>query len=208
MLFSLVLLGIIIFIMILIILLLLSSIKIEIKNLRMGNMKFKTKYGVKVSINLFNRIKIFSMNLNSDKLKKMYNSKKLEEIDIRELAKKVPINKANFKELKKIKPTIEKMQLYIDLGTEDAVLTSYLIAIIASAIGIVLPHVTEDMNNCKYIVNPLYNGKNQFNIELDSIISLKIVHIIYVIYILIMKGRDKNERTSNRRSYGYSYGQY
>lgn len=208
MLFFLILLGIIIVITTVLILILLSTIKIEIKNLRIGNIKIKTEYNIKISINVFNKIKIFAINLNNDKLKKISTSERLQKIDIKKLSKKASINKEDLKVLKHIKPVIEKLQLYIFLGTEDAVLTSYLIAIIAGSIGIVLPHVTRDINNCKYIVNPLYNGKNQFNMDLNSIISLKIVHIIYVIYILLMKGRDKNERTSDRRSYGYSYGQY
>ena len=208
MLFFLILFGIIIVWIIFSIIILLSTIKVEIENLRIGNIKIKKEYNIKISINVFNKIKIFAINLNKDKLKKISTSKQLQKIDIQKLSKKVSINKEDLKVLKHIKPVIEKLQLYIDLGTEDAVLTSYLIAIIASIIGIALPHITQDINNCKYLVNPLYNGKNQFNMDLNSIISLKIVHIMYVIYILIMKGRDENERTSDRRAYGYSYGQY
>ena len=47
--------------------------------------------------------------------------------------------------------------------------------------------------------------KNEYYISLDSIISIKIVHIINSMLIFVKKGRDKNERTSNRRPYAYSY---
>lgn len=208
MLFFVVLLGIIITMITISLILLLSTIKIEIKNFRIGNIKIEKKYNVKISINIFNKIKIFSIKLNEEKMKKISNSKRFKNIDIQKLSSKASIDKEDLKLLKKIIPKVEKLKLSIDLGTEDAVLTSYLIAIIASVIGIILPHLAKKIENCNYIVNPLYNGKNQFNLDLDSIISLKIVHIIYVIYILMMKGRDKNERTSNRRSYDYSYGQY
>jgi len=208
MLFFLILLGIISIMIIILILLLLSTIKIEIKNLRIENAKIKTKYNVKISINILNKIKILSINLNNQKIKKVYSSKRFQKININKFIKKLSINKANLQVIKHIKPKIEKLQLYIDLGIEDAVLTSYSIAILASTIGIILPYLAKNIENCKYIVNPLYIGKNELNIDLDSIISLKIVHIIYVIYFFIMKGREKNERTSDRRSYDYSYGQY
>ena len=92
------------------------------------------------------------------------------------------------------------------MGIEDAIATSYLVAIIASILSIILPHLVkkEDIKNIKYEINPIYNTLI-FNLKLDSIINLKIVHIIYVIYNLVKKGRDKNERTSNRRSYAYSH---
>lgn len=208
MLFFLLLLGIIIINLVILVILMLSTLKIEIINLRIGNLKIEKDYNIKISIKMFNKIKIFSTNLNKEKIKKLSNTKKFKNIDIKRLKNTASLNKEDIKLLKKIKPKIEELKLYIDLGTEDAVLTSYLIAILASSIGIILPYTCKDINNCKYIVNPLYIGKNVFNLELESIISLKIVHIIYVIYILIMKGRDKNERTSNRRSYDYSYGQY
>lgn len=208
MLFFLLLLGILIIIMIIVILLLLSTLRIEIRDLRIGNIKIKRKYNINISINIFNKIKIFSINLNNDKLKNLYNSKQLEKINIDRISQDISIDKEDLRVLRYIMPQIEKLELYIELGLEDAVLTSYFIAAIASVIGIVLPYITKDIDNCKYIVNPLYYGKNGVNIDLNSIISLKIVHIIYVIYFFVKKGREKNERTSDRRSYGYSYGQY
>lgn len=208
MLFFLFVLGIIIINLVILVILILSTLKIEIINLRIGNIKIEKDYNIKISIKMFNKIKIFSTNLNKEKIKKLSNTKQFKSIDIKRIKNKVFLDKKDIKLLKKIIPKVEKLKLYIDLGTEDAVLTSYLIAIIASSIGIILPYTCKNINNCNYIVNPLYIGKNVFNLELESIISLKIVHIIYVIYILMMKGRDENERTSNRRAYDYSYGQY
>ena len=99
------------------------------------------------------------------------------------------------------------MKLRIDLGTEDAILTSYIIAFIASIIGVILPHIIENdnMEKYSYIVNPIYQNRNEYYISLDSIISIKIVHIIYSMLNFTKKGREKYERTSNRRSYAYRY---
>lgn len=101
---------------------------------------------------------------------------------------------------------IERLNLKINVGIEDASLTSYTVAIISSLLSIILPHLVkkEDTKKIKYEVNPVYNTFT-FNLNLDSIISLKIVHIIYVIYNLVKKGSNKDDRTSNRRPYANSY---
>jgi hypothetical protein len=137
-------------------------------------------------------------------MRKIYNSKKIEKIDFNEAKKYIKTNKEIFSLLKKIK--IEYLNLEIKIGVEDTVLTSYVVAIISSVISIILPYCAEnkDAKKYKYAVEPVYN-KNTFNLYLDSIVSIKIVHIIYVIYNLIRKGRDKNESTSNRRSYAYGH---
>ena len=108
--------------------------------------------------------------------------------------------------IKNIKIRLLQLNLKIDIGTEDAIFTSYIVAIISSMLGIVLPHLSKEyINNCRYLVNPKYENKNEYEIFLDCIIRIKIVHIIYTMFKIIKKGRDKNERTSNRRSYAYRY---
>ncbi len=139
-------------------------------------------------------------------MRKIYSNKKLEQIDLNKVKQTIPINVETLKIIKSLKLEIESLKLKINMGIEDAIATSYLVAIIASILSIILPHLVkkEDIKNIKYEINPIYNTLI-FNLKLDSIINLKIVHIIYVIYNLVKKGRDKNERTSNRRSYAYSH---
>ncbi|MCI8361560.1 MAG: hypothetical protein HFJ41_00060 [Clostridia bacterium] len=139
-------------------------------------------------------------------MRKIYSNKKLEQIDLNKVKQTIPINVETIKIIKNLKLEIESLKLKINMGIEDAIATSYLVAIIASILSIILPHLVkkEDIKNIKYEINPIYNTLI-FNLKLDSIINLKIVHIIYVIYNLVKKGRDKNERTSNRRSYAYSH---
>jgi len=188
-----------------------STIQIEIKNLKLGNKDkinkniVKDKYEIKITLYFLEKIPIIWYKLNNKKLRKIYNSKQLEKIDFKKLEKNIKFNKETLEILKSIK--ISKLNLRIDLGTEDAILTSYIIAIIASIIGIILPHIVKKDNiyNCKYIINPIYQNKIKYYINLDSIISIKIVHIIYNMMILVKKGRDRNERSSNRRAYAYRY---
>lgn len=139
-------------------------------------------------------------------MRKIYSNKKLEQIDFSKLKQNIPINIKTLKIIKGLQIKIESLKLEINIGIEDVIYTSYTVAIIASILSIILPHLVkkEDIQNIRYEINPIYNTLT-FNLNLDSIISIKIVHIIYVIYNLVKKGRDKNERTSNRRSYAYSH---
>lgn len=208
-------LGIIIIIFFLLFILLLSSIVIQINNLELES-KNRYQHPIKdyeliISIKAFNKINIFSKHFNNKKLRKIYSSKKLQKIDIKEIKKNVSLKNINLNIFKFIKIiNVEKFILNIEIGTEDAIITSYLNVILASIIGIMLAAVTKGkyINKCKYLITPMYRSKNEYYIKLDSIISIKIVHIIYIIYIFIKKGRENNDRTSYRRTYDYSYERY
>lgn len=186
-----ILLGIIISLLLIFTILLLSKIQIEIKNLKIGNKeenkgRIKDKYEVKVTLYFLEKIPILWFRLNDKRIRKISNSKQLEKIDLKSIEKNVKFNKETIKIIKNIKIKISKLNLRIDIGTEDAILTSYLIAFIASLIGIILPHIVQNnkINNCKYIVNPIYQNRNIYHVNLDSIISIKIVHIIYSMLFL------------------------
>lgn len=208
-----ILLGFIIFLLLIFIIFLLSTLQIEIKNLKVGNKerinesRIKDKYEIKITLYFLNKMPILWFRLNNRKLRKIYNSKQLEKIDFRKMQKQLPMNKGTLKMIKNIKIKILKLNLRIDIGTEDAILTSYLTSFIASIIGIALPHITEEdkIKKCHYIVNPIYQNRNEYHVNLDSIISIKIVHIIYSMLIFVKKGREKYERSSNRKSYAYRY---
>jgi len=206
-----ILLGIIIFLLLLFTILLLSTLQIEIKNLKIGNKenqsRIKGKYEIKITLYFLEKIPLIWFKLNNTKLKKISNSKQFKKIELKAIKGNVKFNKKIIEAIKNIKIKISKLNLIINLGTEDAILTSYLIAFIASIIGIILPHITNEnkINNVNYIVKPIYQNRNEYHISLNSIISIKIVHIIYSMLIFVKKGRDKYERTSNRRSYAYRY---
>ena len=188
-----ILLGTIIALLLIFTILLLSKLQIEIKNLKIGNKeenkgRIKDKYEVKITLYFLEKIPILWFRLNNKRIRKISNSKQLEKIDLKAIEKNVKFNKETIQIIKNIKIKISKLNLRIDIGTEDAILTSYLIAIIASLIGIILPHIVQNnkINNCKYIVNPIYQNRNIYHVNLDSIISIKIVHIIYSMLFFIL----------------------
>lgn len=205
-------LGLIIIILSFTTIMLLSTIQIKVINLILENKKerdvkrINNSYKIKIGIYFFNKIPILWINLNSKKIKKISSSKSLPKVDFQKLKNKENINKKILALIKNIQIKVKNIKLDVNIGTIDAVLTSYLVAVIASIIGIVLPHITEknNINTCYFIVNPKYQNKNEYNIKFEGIIYIKIVHIIFSMLNLVRKGSNENERTSNRRAYAYS----
>lgn len=130
-------------------------------------------------------------------MKKIYTSKQLEKIDLSKITRKIPINKYSLKNILKLKINIETLNLNLSIGLQDAVLTSYVVAIISSAIGITLPHIVKSQNiyKCKYKILPVYNYVDTISLQLNSIISIKIVNIVILIYNLLK--RKKQEQIKN-----------
>ena len=189
-----------------------STIQIKITNLILENKKerdvkrINNSYKIKIGIYFFNKIPILWINLNSKKIKKISSSKSLPKVDFQKLKNKENINKKIVNLIKNKQIKVKNIKLNVNIGTIDAILTSYLVAVIASVIGIILPHITEknNINTCYFIVNPKYQNKNEYNIKFEGIIYIKIVHIIFSMLNFVRKGSNENERTSNRRAYAYS----
>ena len=100
------------------------------------------------------------------------------------------------------------MDLKIDIGTENAALTSIIIPIISTILAILLREKIKSKEEQFFIITPIYQNQNYLNIELSGIFEIKMNHIINIIHLLLRKnkkGVKKYERTSNRRSYDYSY---
>lgn len=206
--------GIVIFILSIVTILLLSVIQIEIKNLKIRDKesldtnRIKDEYEIKITLYFLEKIPILWTKLDNHRVRKI-SSNNLQKIDFSKFKGNVNFDKDVIEMIENIKIKVSKLNLRIDLGLEDVIITSYLIAFISSVIGIILPHIVEKnkINNISYIVNPIYKNKNEYHIGLDSIIRIKIVHIIIAIVCFIKKkGRDvNNERSSDRRSYAYRY---
>ena len=203
-------LGILIFIFLIITIFSLSTIKIEIKNLKIFNNKLRGKYEIKLSLNFLEKLPIFFTKINNKKGRKIYKSIKSKQMNFSKIKGKIPKLNEVTAFIKNLKIELSNFQFYINLGLENVASTSYAVGIIASIIGIILPHlVHRNIDSCKYIVNPIYNNKNEYEINLDCIICIKVVHIIYSLISFIKKRRDENnERTSNRRTYAISNGKY
>ena len=191
-----------------------SKIEIKIENLIITSQTKKhinDKYKIIIKMYFFNKIPIIKITLTENKLGKIYTKLKMKE-KIRKLEEEIYINKDKFdlKLLNAIREfnkciKIVDLKLKIQLGTENAFLTSILVAIISSIMSITISKKAMREDKIFYNVEPIYNSQNLINIAISGIFQIKMIHIINTIYVLNKKGGIEYERTSNRRSYDYSY---
>lgn len=185
-----------------------STIKIEIKDVdfilpkKERGQKGKD-YKISIKFYFLNFLRILKISITNEKIKKRKLDELMKKFDG---MKATNIFEINFLDvIKKLNIKLEKIDLKIYLGTEDAGVTAILIGIISSLLGVALRSKTDDLEKAKFKAVPLYQNKNYLEIYLEGIFKTKMIHIIYIIYVLIKKRRvDKNVRTSNRRSYAYS----
>ena len=178
------------------------NLKLEIENLKLELPKNKiTNKDSKVSLKIYilKKIKIAEINLKkidlkSDKVKNRLQNQ----------FKGNKFNLDTVKRISKVNYIIEKLNLKVYIGTEDAAITAVSTGVGYTIISNFINGKTLSYKNIKYKIFPIYQNKNILKLELDSIITLKMEKIIDIIKI-IKKGRvDKNGRTSNRRAYAYS----
>lgn len=172
-----------------------SKIGIEIQNLIFNteniNNELINKDGkIYVYIVLFGKIKLLKKNVRNVKfLKKNMDIKLLKnnnlKIDYKEFIKNTRVN-------------VEYIDLNIQIGIEDATLTAISVGIVSSILGVIL-------KKPKYQVVPIYSNKNVLKIKLDCIFTIYLMHYIYNQIFKKKRRVNKNERTSNRKSYANSY---
>ena len=170
------------------------------------------RYEIITKFKIFGNIPILRFTINKNKLKKIQQSRKMNE-KIQKLERDIltnenKVDKKMIKGLKEFSKNIymEKLDLQIELGTENAFLTSMFVAIFSSILSIVFSRIHVREKNIVYEIKPLYRNENSIKIEISGIFQIKLIHIINTIYVFNKKGGRKNhERTSNRRSYDYSY---
>lgn len=200
------------FILLLVIVVLLSTMSIRTEKLELSNYnksgKLQYDYDIYFELLFLNKIKILSIKIDKGKIYKLKLKQKMQNIDFKKMKKDMP-KKEEIKDIvKKLDVEIDTFKLKLKIGTEDVIFTSAIVTILASFIGIGLARVIKEYKEekYKYEVYPIYQNKNQIFLNLNCIIKVKMVHIIFIIYLLLKKRRvDKNERTSNRRTYDYSY---
>ncbi len=195
-----------------------SNLRISLENFNFSNIEGnnsninkdnENNFNIKISLVLFKKFTWLFINLNKTRMRKIAQKAHLNKNTLKKLEKDFKFE--DLKNLKGLRPKIEKLDLIIKLGLEDVVITSYLIVAISILVSNILPFLVEpqNYNNCKYKTEPIYLNKNLYKISLNCIIEEKMVHIINILFKFLKKGRsDKYERTSNRRSYDYSNEQF
>lgn len=204
--------SIMLVILILIFMISLSDLKFKINNVELSNYGFKTntKYDVKIGLYFLGKVPILFFNLSNKKASKFIKKSYIEKL-IKELPQ-IQNNKVKFQRKtiwdlirKKGKITTFKLKIYLD--TENAITTSYLVGIISIIIPNLLRGNIKNVSpeNFNFKILPLYKNQNFIYLKLNSIFSIKLVHIINMLKVI---GGDKNERTSNRKLNVNCYGKY
>lgn len=202
---------VLLFVIIVAIILVFSRIQIEIVNFKFCSQTSRhinKDYKIVVKLSAFGMLPIFKISLTKEKLEEMKVKEKFKNIDFTALEKKVPLDKDWLQIIKKLDILIRNINLHIDIGTENAVLTSIIVPAISTVIAIILRRKVKKFENQIFIMNPVYQNQNLVNIEFSGIFEIKMSHIINIIYIFMKKekkGVKEYERTSNRGAYGYSY---
>lgn len=188
-----------------------SKIRIEIINFRFDSQlrrHINKDYKIIIKLKAFGLIPIFKINITKTKLERMRVKERIKNIDFDVLENNYKLDKRMLKAMRNLNISIENINLHIDIGTENASLTSIIVPSISTIIAIVLRKKVKNFENQIFIINPIYQNQNLINLSVSGIFEIKMSHIINIIYILNKKERKgvkEYERTSHRRSYGYSY---
>ncbi len=188
-----------------------SRIKINIKNIKFTSYKVEERhlqedYDIEIKLYILKFLRILKINITKEKLEKLKLENKIKKLEKKLILKDVKFDVNVFDVLKNLKIIFEELNLKVEIGTENSALTSIIFGIVSGIIPFVLRNQIKNIEKQKIDIKPIYLNQNLLNIELNCIFNIKMIHIIYVMYILNKKRRDeKYVRTSNRRSYGYSY---
>ena len=130
------------FLVLLITVVILSTISVRIEKFKASNYnkygKLKIDYKVFFELLFLNKLKIFSIKIDKGVADKLKVKDKLKNIDFQQAKTNMP-SKKDFKEIiKKLQIKIDKLNLKLDIGTIDIILTSAIITVLASTIGIVV----------------------------------------------------------------------
>lgn len=194
-----------IFLMIIAIMIIFTDIKIQVEDFKFKldsqNIETNKSFKVIIIFNIFKKINYFKLTINNDKIKS-YNKKHSFNKIFKDIFKgENNKDKNNSKNQKHIK--IEKLDFNFYIGTEDAALTAIIIGIASIIISFLIGQNVNSGKDINWKINSI-NNSNLLKIDLNCIISIKLIHIINIIYVS-RKEDDKNARTSNRKNLKYIY---
>ncbi len=191
----------------------LSNLEIEINkfNFENSNDRYRKNgdYLIYIRIKLLNKITWFKIKIDNNKINnikksKIFNSKISNKFKFIIKPKEILLEKDIIRYIKELYINIKRIELNIELSMGNTILTSFAVVTISTIISIILARGIDKYNKrkCNYKIMPIYKEKPSIKIKLNCIISIKMIHIINIIYMLIKKRSvDNNGRTSNTRTY-------
>lgn len=198
-----------------------SRVKINVKKINLKILKneiLEKDFLVTVGVYLYGKIKIFSVSFKDENIRFMGKKlslrnmkesafyKKIIELDIKDLERKIITNNVRDLKLK-----FEKLNLNLTLGTESTIITSFLIFLLSTGISILIQKSARKYNPKKYnfIITPRYENCNLISTNFESIVSFKantlIKIFIYLNNILKEKDKDKNNTLIDKKKHYPGY---
>ena len=202
---------IILIIIIFVLLFYFSKIQIEINNFKfksLHNRKINKDYEIIFRLFIFKIIPVLKINITKTKLEKLKLKEKIKNFDFKIMQNNKKFDKKLIKSIKQLDIGIKNIDLFIELGTENASLTSIIVPTLSTIIAFILNKKIKKFENQVFKIDPIYINQNLVNIYISGIFEVQMGHIINMIYVLNKEQKEgvkKNERASNRRSYDYSY---
>lgn len=179
------------------------KIKIQIINLKFSSRKlnnrfFNKKYKIIITFCTFYRIPLLKFEINEKSIKKLKDNEKIKQkIKKQQQEIKNYINKESFKylkELRKIRFNIKDIDLKINIGTEDAALTSVIIPTISTILAFFLRKRITKFTNQIFSVQPIYINENMVNISLNLLFELNVILIINALMLINKQKKQINKK--------------
>lgn len=207
-----ILLGTIVLILLLLIMIIISKIEVEIQNLDMSNIdKKQNNKKLKVSISLrIGKLHWINVCLNKKKILKLNNKiKSYEQNNKAETAKKEVVIILKNTEIRRLimntKVELNEFKANISIGTEDYVITSYLIGIISAIIPNILARAKfgkkqKISKTVIYSVQPIYQPKNIYSVKMNIKVATKISHLLYIALMLAKTTKQYESFNENSKA--------
>lgn len=207
---------IVICILIVLALLVFSTISFLIEKVEFSNKaKIKLDYIIHFELKILGKVRILRVSITPQKIEKImkkFNLKeRLHKINWKDLKADLPSNERTIQIVKKLDLKLEEFQLKLELGTEDVIITSFLVMLISSVLAMVLTKVIKHYEKEKYSyeIMPIYENRNVIKLMLNGKIQIKVFSIIAIIFELIKANRKeekKNKQKDILKKKKYSYG--
>ena len=205
-----ILLGTIALILLLLIMIIISKIEVEIQNLDMSNIdKKQNNKKLKVSISLrIGKLHWIKIKLNN-KIKSYEQNNKAEAEKMKKTAKKEVAIILKNTEIRRLimntKVELNEFKANISIGTEDYVITSYLIGIISAILSNILARAKfgkkqKISKTVIYSVQPIYQPKNIYLVKMNIKVATKISHLLYIALMLAKTTKQYESFNENSKA--------
>lgn len=180
----------------------LTTLQIQFDNLKIVNNKIKSGR-IKLVLKFLKIFSYFELDLLESKFFK--NKIKLANIQKNLTKEKISKFKIDTKEILEL-TKVEELYIKIDLQGEFIWILSLVTVIISSVLSIIMAKNNLDKEFGKYKVNFNYNMKTMYELDVSSVLNIKLIHIISIMCENLKRRREeKNANKSYRRSYGHNY---